>query len=80
MRRRSFGARGSVAVLRQESATVRLYLEKAAIASEKASAATDLTTRRFYLAMESKWMDLAGQTSAEFDAHTSRKRRLRPYP
>jgi hypothetical protein len=50
-------------VLRRESATVRLYLEKAATASEKASAATDPTTRRFHLAMESKWMDLAASTA-----------------
>jgi uncharacterized protein YlaI len=50
-------------VLRRESATVRLYLEKAAAASEKASAATDPTMRRFHLAMESKWMDLAASTA-----------------
>ena len=50
-------------MLRRESATVRLYLEKAATASEKASAATDPTTRRFHLAMESKWMDLAASTA-----------------
>jgi hypothetical protein len=50
-------------VLLRESAAVRLYLERAANASERASAATDLTTRRFYLAMECKWMDLASSTA-----------------
>jgi hypothetical protein len=56
-------ARGSIAVLRRESATVRLYLERAAAASERASTATDPTMRRFHLAMESKWMDLAASTA-----------------
>jgi Zn finger protein HypA/HybF involved in hydrogenase expression len=50
-------------MLRKESAAVRLYLERAANAGEKASAAVDLATRRFYLAMESKWMDLAASTA-----------------
>jgi DNA-directed RNA polymerase subunit RPC12/RpoP len=50
-------------VLRKESAAVRLYLERAANASEKAAAAVDPTTRFFYLAMESKWMDLAASTA-----------------
>ena len=50
-------------MLRKESAAVRLYLERAANASEKATAATDPTTRRFHLAMESKWMDLAASTA-----------------
>jgi uncharacterized protein with PIN domain len=50
-------------MLRRDSAAVRLYLERAATASEKAAAATDLNTRRFYLAMESKWMDLAASTA-----------------
>ena len=50
-------------MLRKESAAVRLYLERAANASEKAAAAVDPTTRRFYLAMESKWMDLAASTA-----------------
>ena len=50
-------------MLRKESAAVRLYLERAANASEKAAAAVDPVTRRFYLAMESKWMDLAASTA-----------------
>jgi hypothetical protein len=50
-------------MLRKESAAVRLYLERAATASEKAAAAPDPVTRRFYLAMESKWMDLAASTA-----------------
>jgi len=50
-------------MLRKESAAVRLYLERAANASEKAAAAVDPATRRFYLAMESKWMDLAASTA-----------------
>jgi hypothetical protein len=50
-------------MLMKESAAVRLYLERAANASEKASAATAPTTRRFYLAMEAKWMDLAASTA-----------------
>src|SRR6516162_7116682 len=50
-------------MLRKESAAVRLYLERAANASERAAAAVDAATRRFYLAMESKWMDLAASTA-----------------
>jgi hypothetical protein len=50
-------------MLRKESAAVRLYLERAANASERAAAATDPTTRRFHLAMETKWMDLAASTA-----------------
>ena len=50
-------------MLRKEGAAVRLYLERAANASEKAAAAVDPTTRRFYLAMEAKWMDLAASTA-----------------
>jgi hypothetical protein len=50
-------------MLKKESATVRLYLERAANASEKAAAAVDPAMRRFYLAMESKWMDLAASTA-----------------
>src|SRR5215467_4567663 len=50
-------------MLRKESAAVRLYLERAANASERAAAAVDAVTRRFYLAMESKWMDLAASTA-----------------
>src|SRR6516162_6558680 len=50
-------------MLRKESAAVRLYLERAANASERAAAAVDPVTRRFYLAMESKWMDLAASTA-----------------
>jgi DNA-directed RNA polymerase subunit RPC12/RpoP len=50
-------------MLRKESAAVRLYLERAAHASEKAAAAVDPATRRFHLAMESKWMDLAASTA-----------------
>jgi hypothetical protein len=50
-------------MLRKESEAVRLYLERAANASEKAAAAADPATRRFYLAMESKWMDLAASTA-----------------
>jgi hypothetical protein len=50
-------------MLRKESAAVRLYLERAATASEKAAAAVDPAARFFYLAMESKWMDLAASTA-----------------
>ena len=50
-------------MLRKQGVAVRLYLERAANASEKAAAATDLTTRRFHLAMEAKWMDLAASTA-----------------
>jgi hypothetical protein len=50
-------------MLRTASAAVRLYLERAATASEKAAAAADPGTRRFYLEMESKWMDLAASTA-----------------
>jgi hypothetical protein len=50
-------------MLQRESAAVRLYLERAASAGERASAATDPTTRRFHLAMQSKWMDLAASTA-----------------
>jgi hypothetical protein len=51
------------AMLRKESAAVRLYLERAANAREKAAAAVDETTRKFHQAMESKWMDLAASTA-----------------
>ena len=50
-------------MLLKESAAVRLYLERAANASEKAAAVADPAIRRFYLAMESKWMDLAASTA-----------------
>jgi hypothetical protein len=50
-------------MLKKESAAVRLYLERAANAGEKAAAAVDPATRRFHLAMESKWMDLAASTA-----------------
>jgi hypothetical protein len=50
-------------MLRRESAVVRLYLERAANARERAAAATDETTRQFHNAMESKWMDLAASTA-----------------
>jgi len=50
-------------MLQKESATVRLYLERAANARERASAAVDETTRQFHQAMESKWMDLAASTA-----------------
>ena len=50
-------------MLRKTSAAVRLYLERAANAREKAAAAVDPATRRFYLAIESKWMDLASSTA-----------------
>ena len=50
-------------MLRRESAAVRLYLERAANARERASAAVDETTRQFHQAMESKWMDLAASTA-----------------
>jgi len=50
-------------MLRKESAVVRLYLERAADASEKAAAAADPGTPRFYLAIESKWTDLAANTA-----------------
>jgi hypothetical protein len=50
-------------MLAKESAAVRLYLERAANARERAAAAVDETTRKFHLAMESKWMDLAASTA-----------------
>jgi len=50
-------------MLRKESAAVRLYLERAANARERASTAVDEPTRKFYQAMESKWMDLAASTA-----------------
>ena len=50
-------------MLRKESAGVRLYLERAANAREKAAAAVDETTRKFHQAMESKWLDLAASTA-----------------
>jgi len=50
-------------MLRKESAAVRLYLERAANARERASAAGDEKTRQFHQAMESKWMDLAASTA-----------------
>jgi hypothetical protein len=50
-------------MLRKESAAVRLYLERAASAGEKAAAAADPETQGFYRAMESKWMDLAASTA-----------------
>jgi hypothetical protein len=50
-------------MLRKESAAVRLYLERAANARERASAAVNETTRQFHQAMESKWMDLAASTA-----------------
>ena len=50
-------------MLRKQSAAVRLYLERAAAASEKAAAAVDETVRKFHQAMESKWMDLAASTA-----------------
>ena len=50
-------------MLRKESAAVRLYLEWAANAREKAAATVDPATRRFYLSMESRWMDLAVSTA-----------------
>jgi hypothetical protein len=50
-------------MLRKTSAAVRLYLERAANAREKALAALDPGTRHFYLMMESKWMDLAASTA-----------------
>jgi hypothetical protein len=59
--RYGFGARA--AMLRKASAAVRLYLERAANARERASAAVDETARRFHQAMESKWMDLAASTA-----------------
>jgi Zn finger protein HypA/HybF involved in hydrogenase expression len=50
-------------MLRKQSAAVRLYLERAANASEKAATAVDETVRKFHQAMESKWMDLAASTA-----------------
>src|SRR5215472_7537116 len=50
-------------MLRRESAAVRLYLERAANARERASVAVDETARQFHRAMESKWMDLAASTA-----------------
>jgi hypothetical protein len=48
---------------RKESAAVRLYLEWAANAGERAAVAVDLITRRFYQAMQSRWMKLAASTA-----------------
>ena len=48
---------------RKESARVRLYLEWAANAGERAAAAVDELARKFYQAMESRWMDLAASTA-----------------
>jgi len=48
---------------RKESAAVRLYLEWAANAGEKAAAAVDETARKFYQAMQSRWMKLAASTA-----------------
>jgi hypothetical protein len=50
-------------MLKKGSTAVRLYLERAATAQERASAAVDETTRQFHRAMESKWMDLAASTA-----------------
>ena len=50
-------------MLRKQSAAVRLYLERAANARERASSAVDEVTRNFHQAMESKWMDLAASTA-----------------
>ena len=50
-------------MLRKQSATVGLYLERAANARERASAAVDEVTRQFHQTMESKWMDLAASTA-----------------
>jgi hypothetical protein len=50
-------------MLRRASPGVRLYLERAANAHERASTAVDETMRQFYQAMESKWMDLAASTA-----------------
>jgi hypothetical protein len=50
-------------MLRKDSAAVRLYLERAGNAREKAAAAVDETTRKFHQAMESRWMDLAASTA-----------------
>ena len=58
-----YGFGASAVMLRRESAVVRLYLERAANARERASAAADETTRQFHKAMESKWMDLAASTA-----------------
>ena len=48
---------------RKESDAVRLYLKWAANAGEKAAAAVDEKARKFYRAMESRWMDLAASTA-----------------
>ena len=50
-------------MLRKESAAVRLYLERAANARERAAIAVDETARKFHQAMEFKWMDLAANTA-----------------
>jgi hypothetical protein len=47
----------------KESDTVRLYLGWAANSAERAATAVDETTRRFYQAMVSRWMDLAASTA-----------------
>jgi hypothetical protein len=50
-------------MLKKESAAVRLYLERAAIARERALVAAASGDRRFYLDMESQWMKLAASTA-----------------
>jgi hypothetical protein len=52
-------------MLRKESAAVRLYLERAANARERAVAAVDEATRYFHQEMECKWMDLAASAFVE---------------
>jgi Zn finger protein HypA/HybF involved in hydrogenase expression len=48
---------------RKESAAVRLYFEWAANAGERAAAAVDEMARKFYQAMQSRWMKLAASTA-----------------
>ena len=48
---------------RKESAAVHLYLEWAATAGERAAAAVDEIARKFYQAMQSRWLKLAASTA-----------------
>ena len=50
-------------MLRKQSPAVRLYLERAANARERASTAVDEVSRQFHQVMESNWMDLAASTA-----------------
>jgi hypothetical protein len=50
-------------MLSKESAAVRLYLERAANARERAAAAVEEISCKFHQAMELGWMDLMASTA-----------------